>query len=346
MRLARAEDIGWDAFSDAILRPDRPDIDALSALVRQEVAARRRLALGSRGVKTLTASNVAWLLSDPSFVREVWESAVGRLDRDRFAGESDYDDGRRVFCPFVPLPRIEYGPERQCEPGDALRVFRGHPYDLETLVAFLSCDPAVVIETEEAALEAAERLRPWGVPGVRGVAWMLVRDTWPDNRYQDFRGIFGAPMLAAAWAERTLAAAERRTFAIDDEIRAAMGLPPVQNFEPNAYWFQPRTLPRVQAASFADSWMEWRACVRAGLAVPPNPYSFGYDPRLADRLFAELPDPIDPLMVVWGNGFVPIDVRWDRIVLGVSLPSDVKPFSGPTLTAVQREAQARYGRPR
>jgi hypothetical protein len=77
---------------------------------------------------------------------------------------------------------------------------------------------------------------------------------------------------------------------------------------------------RRVAANMAAAWLDWPS---SPLAAAPNAF--------------------DPLLVLWGLGYVPLDIRRDLVIVGVTLPEDVDPLSAKDFTGRLQEAARRYG---
>lgn len=329
--------IDWGAFGRSILRPPRPRLAEALALAR-ELAAEElaRFPLVERDRLTPDLEDrvkTVRLLGEP-FLAQAWERMAGRLAGDRLF-DASLRAGRRSFLPFVTLRPIAYGTSRQVRPDDSPGNHSPIPRDLETMVAVLSADESALFTAEAAALEAAERMRPWGCGPVTRVGWVFAPESWPPT--PEWSRFFWGPFAAATGTPSGYSG---------NYIDEAMGISQSERNR-GRQWFatRPRRAASLIAGNDAVAWCCWRAAAREGVRVPTSLGGVaGYSRAVEGVPFSELPDPLDPLLVVWGSGFMPIDIRGDTVILGASLPSESGMLSGATPSSVRSEADRRYGR--
>ncbi len=315
------------AFIQRVMRPAQPRIkevrEALTALLRGPAArgksARERLAR-----------------MRPALVDGVWESLTTRFDAEWLVG-----DPRRVFLPFYDLGSIQYGPVRPPRPSDTpTSRLRDAPWNLETVLGMLAADPETLVTVERAAMEAASRVRAWGVTPPTRIAWTVMD---PLGAKSPVPSLFEAWVADAAWyvlnvpetSEEIRLSREFASLAEDlylqfESARRSSKGP-----------FRARGL--ATARNLMMAWFFWRSLaetevvLQSNLDVNGRPYEFGYPPRMAGVRFADLPDVLDPLLVAWGLGYHPVDIRGDVMV--IAIPAMFRPVTHASWRSV-RTAQS------
>jgi len=307
------EGIDWRAFRDAIMCPPQPRLDAALGVVR-ELMAERGMSRPPRGEAS-------------GFVAEAWERMAARLGGD-YLLEGSGRVGRR-FLLARPPTTIYYdsggvaaprAPKPEDAPGDGLLL--DAPAYLTDAVALMACDPGALLTAEELIREACRRLAPWGYLEPRLIAWAHIDDRWPG--VPDWRTPFDVPAESAKRAQHD------RTDRI--AVFNAMGLP--YYADRSDVELAPAGYAQRMAAGVGEGWVEWRRSVRDGSRVGLGPAYLGPIPQdlpeaVVRKRFADVADPLDPLLVFWGSGFVPIDLRYDVMILGVTLPGTIESLIGP-----------------
>ena len=334
--ISAADEAAWESLGSKLLSPEEPGMEAALAVARE--AARASLVSGSRRKKT--SAEIAWALSERDVVDGAVESLVTRL------GAEWLLDGSRSFLPFVPFPpapSLATPPPEDLSPSGA----SGRPYAIETAVSLAAAGDSAVRVVEECAVEAASRLSVWGIPRPRGVAWISVPTEWPQDPYamsaSSTRTPAEAAIISADWQSsegamgrayrlgrraREIAGALRRG-ADESYGRAVTWLAPFvygyDAWRTLAAWDQPMA-PRMMSVQRPDL-----AAALPMLSPPLNTSS----------KFGELPDALDPFLVIASLGYVLIDVRYDVAVLGA--PVTFAPVSGRSNSSVMTAQRSRYG---
>lgn len=180
----------------------------------------------------------------------------------------------------------------------------------------LGAGEEAVRTAEATALEACERMRPWGLQVPRHVAWTILDPSWPSSR---------------AWFS---------LFCWPGQMASSLSIGNAEDLYPEvaraildgARKVSPWRFTALQAAiRCAESWLCWRELVEAKSQV--TGWWDGYEPdpplpSLIGRRFDELPDPLDAVLAVWGMGFVPLDMIGDYVAIGV--PWQGRPITAPS----------------
>lgn len=306
------EGIDWIAFRESIMRPPQPHLAAALDVVRDLMA--------ERGMNRPPSGQAA------DFVAEAWERAATRLDHEYLLEGSG-----RAFLRSPPTRTIYYTdggypgtprpPESEDAPG-AADLTRA-PVTASAVVALMASDPGALLAAEELAREACRRLAPWGYPEPRLIAWTHVERGWPGR--EDWRTPFDVPAYAAHYAQHDRSYEARRA------VWDAMSLPySTLTSDVEAI---PAGFAQRMAATVGDGWIDWRKSVRARARIGLGPDYLGPVPQdlseaVVRKRFADVEDPLDPLLVLWGSGFVPIDLRYDVMILGVTLPASMESLVG------------------
>jgi len=296
--------IDWRAFAAGILRPEQPRLREAVVTADALAAARIEEVRSARGTYFGSSRDVARVLANQTFVADAWEAMTQRLGADELFERSSR--GLSCFVPSIPLRSLGAARRRTYGVEESVRRTSETPFDLETVVALTSAGSARVVEAEELALEACARMGEALAPSgprVRRAAWKLIRRAWPYG--------YANP----DWSSSLLGLVAVAGEGVDEpgtSFDDALGLMGVGASEPST--------ARRYAANVAAGWMQWR--------LGP---------------LAAFPNALDPLLVLWGMGYVPLDVRHDLVILGCSLPDEFDRLSAKDFAERSAAAVDRYG---
>jgi hypothetical protein len=280
------------------------------------------------------ARELAASVSNPlaaSVVAEFWETSA----------PMEWIDGRGTHTPRLFLDRDE--PPRY--PGLASRYELGRrlhhrPTSLE-LAASLASDPGGVAQAQATAEEFLHRLRDWcDVMVPTRVGWCLADPrlysygpyTWErlDEYSTPFwladsvlrsQGPAGAK-LESSVRERLAALAQKEL------ARRGWKRVPGPFSPPGEVYRDAQGLPTsgfvVERA--ADALGDWLCTRAAAAAAPASVFNLSGIGKLRDRTISDLPDPLDPLLSLYGTGYFPAWIESSIFLIGV-------PWSGPTISA-------------
>ena len=316
--------IDWKAFGKKLFRPDQPDYERVRSLVEQRAKLYLKDSRGRTGA--MSAAKRAEVLTSGVVLREIWEGVTSELD-----AAWAYEDPGRTFLPFLDVPG----------PSDSLGVkattrFRlkplarqsQTPLDLEIMVSLLSMPQHVVRAIEQDAMEAAHRLRPFELGhAVDRVSWVLVPPVW--SPYGGSNAWFTAG-LAGSWNE-----VFRADQAAWDDAERCQDLAATTATESGLSRSSAR-----HAAGGVSRWYAWEWCAGQNLVIEPHDYSFGYSSAVFGRRFAEIPNPLDPLLRIEGRGVDLIDLRGNTVILGIPWMHGNGIMS--TLSALRRNMEKKY----
>lgn len=301
-----ADAIDWAKYGADVLAPSEPHLPEARRMVK---SMQRRIwadATARKGA-TLTEDELEDAMVSEGALAESWEAMLSRRDDGPF-----WENPRRVFVPYLEVESVQYGDQNMPRPRWKPVGTSAIPRNLATMAAMLSADPSHLLRAEELALEACQRLQPWGVTPPRLVAWTVVGPTWPPI----WSSIFHWPMQAVS---RTLDAPNLgRNWADNlDAMQRASGV--------NKRTNKTRWRFLWLAACAAHDWLRWRAMAQAGREIDALNTGFFFPSAMNYKRFADLPNVLDPYAAAWGSGYAPLDIRGDVMLMGA--PAHAVPWT-------------------
>jgi len=263
----------------------------------------------------------------PAVVAAFWESSA----------PEPWIDGRAGNVPRLFLDR---GTPPMRSSGNAGRRLHGRPTSLE-LAASLAADPVGVATAQEFAEEFLHRMRDWCDAAVPSrVAWGLADPRlysygafsweradeystpfWLGNDVLRAQGAAGAKLESSV--RKRIASLARKELARRGWERAEGPFATPNEAYRDAQRFPTSGLVVEHAAFTLGDWL----CTRA--AAPTSSasiFNISGIRKLQGRRLADLPDPLDPLLSLYGTGYFPMWIEPAVFVIGV-------PWSGPAISA-------------
>jgi hypothetical protein len=167
----------------------------------------------------------------------------------------------------------------------------------------LASDPQGIATAEVLAREVAARLAPWGLASPARVVWRVMRDprapreVWPASLSNAMRLLPDHPTVRTALEALSRGTSRRPGHDWPDAL------------------YDARTVVRAAAT--------WSALAARGDRAPAWPSdALSPDPRpddLEGRPFATLPDPFEPLLILWASGYLLAQITGDTLLLAREL---------------------------